>query len=153
MIPSFFVRSQSLSKLYHRQFKPLLEQYGLTQLEVDILLFLANNPPLDTARDIVEKRHLSKSHVSVGVDSLVRRGYLERSCWDGNRKTIHLRLLPPADEVVAAGQEIQRTYAQCLFRGFDSEEVFSLAEMLDRIADNVDLELSSAKERDQNDAL
>lgn len=111
------------------------------------MLFPANNAPLDTARDIAEKRHLSKSHVSVGVDDLVRRGYLERSCQDGNRKTIHLHLLPPAHEIVAAGQAIQRQYAQCLFRGFDSDEISVLAAMLNRIADNVDDELSSAKER------
>lgn len=147
MISSFFIRSQSLSKLYHFLLKPLLDQYGLTQIEADILLFLANNPPMDTASDIVEKRHLSKSHVSVGVDSLVRRGYLARSCRDGNRKTIHLQPLPAADEVIAAGQAIQRQYAQCLFRGFDCDEISALSEMLNRIADNVDDALSSAKER------
>ncbi|MDD6189064.1 MAG: MarR family transcriptional regulator [Clostridiales bacterium] len=147
MIPSFFARSKSLSKLYHQLFKPLLERYDITQLEADILMFLANNPSQDTARDIVEKRHLSKSHVSVGVDNLVRRGYLERSCHNGNRKTIYLNLLPPADEVVAAGRDIQHQYAQCLLRGFGKEEISYLAEMLDRIADNVELALSPSKER------
>ena len=147
MIPSFFVRSQSLGKLYHHQFKPLLERYGLTQIEADILLFLANNAPMDTASDIVEKQHLSKSHVSVGIDSLVRRGYLERFCRDGNRKTIHLRLLPAAGEVVAASRDVQRRYAACLFRGFGGDEVEALSKMLNRIADNVEEELSSARER------
>lgn len=147
MIPSFFVRSQSLAKLYHVLFTPLLAEYGLSQLEADILLFLANNPELDTARDMVEKRHLAKSHVSVGIDSLVRRGLLERCCRGGNRKTIHLRLLPAADGIVEAGRAVQRQYAQCLLRGFRQEELAALAEMLDRIMDNVDQALAPPKER------
>ena len=78
MLPTFFIRSQGIRKLYCSLFTPLLERRGLTQLEMDILLFLANNPEYDTARDIVEKRHLAKSHVSVGVDALAGRGLLER---------------------------------------------------------------------------
>ena len=74
MLPAFFIRSRGVMKLYNGLFVPVLEKYQLTQLEIDILLFLANNPPFDTARDIVEKRHLAKSHVSAGVESLASRG-------------------------------------------------------------------------------
>ena len=78
MLPAFFLRSRGMEKLYSALFSPLLERCGLTQLEADILMFLANNPEYDTARDIVEKRRLAKSHVSVGVDALAERGLLER---------------------------------------------------------------------------
>ena len=78
MLPAFFLRSRGMEKLYSALFSPLLERCGLTQLEADILMFLANNPEYDTARDIVEKRRLAKSHVSVGV-----------ACWSagGRRAT------------------------------------------------------------------
>lgn len=108
MTPAFLVQSQGMRRLYSRMLTPLLERYRLTQLEMDILLFLANNPEHDTARDMVELRHLAKSHVSAGVDSLVRRGLVERFFREGNRKVIHLRLLPAAAEPVAAGREVQR---------------------------------------------
>ena len=109
MLPTFFIRSQGIRKLYCSLFTPLLERRGLTQLEMDILLFLANNPEYDTARDIVEKRHLAKSHVSVGVDALAGRGLLERQLREGNRKTIHLRLTEKAGPIVEEGREIQVT--------------------------------------------
>lgn len=66
MTPAFLVQSQGMRRLYSRMLTPLLERYRLTQLEMDILLFLANNPEHDTARDMVELRHLAKSHVSAG---------------------------------------------------------------------------------------
>ncbi len=147
MLPAFFVRFRGLGKLYGQYFAPLLEQSGMTQLEIDILLFLANNPGCDTARDIVELRHLAKSHVSAGVESLARRGLLERVYREGNRKVIHLRLLPEADGLIAAGRGIQRHYGEALFRGFTQAEREELARLLDRIARNVDSALASQEER------
>ena len=47
-----------------RQFQPLLEEMDLTMREVHVLLFLANNPDYDTARDITVLRGISKSQVS-----------------------------------------------------------------------------------------
>ena len=146
MLPAFFVRSRGVGKLYGLLFAPLLERHGLTQLEMDILLFLANNPACDTARDIVEKRRLAKSHVSVGVEALTERGLLERLQQGGNRKTIHLRLTEKAGPIVEEGREIQRQYGELLFAGFSQEDRQQLFTLLNRVAENVDAALA-AEER------
>ena len=138
MLPAFFTRSQGLRKLYCGLFTPMLERHGLTQLEVDILLFLANNPAYDTARDIVEKRHLAKSHVSVGVDALAARGMRDRRKRDGNRTTIHLCLTAAAAPVVEEGRAVQQQYAGMLLQGFSGEERRELFRLLDKVSDNVD---------------
>ena len=141
MLPAFFIRSQGLRRLYRLLFLPLLEEYRLTQLEADILLFLANNPEYDTARDMVEKRRLAKSHVSAGIDALVCRGLLERCRLEGNRKTIHLRLTGEAGPFVERGRAVQRQYRDLLFSGFSSAETRQLIHLLDRVAENVDAAL------------
>lgn len=46
---------------------------GLNRMELDVLLFLANNPEQDTAAAMVRLRGLSKSHVSAAVEELVRQ--------------------------------------------------------------------------------
>ena len=145
MLPTFFIRSQGIRKLYCSLFTPLLERRGLTQLEMDILLFLANNPEYDTARDIVEKRHLAKSHVSVGVDALAGRGLLERQLREGNRKTIHLRLTEAAGPIVEEGRAIQREHGEILLSGFTGEERAELLRLLEKIGENVDAALRAAK--------
>ena len=43
---------------YGRACKPLCQQLHLPQTAFDILMFLANNPGYQTARDIVEVRHI-----------------------------------------------------------------------------------------------
>ena len=146
MLPAFFIRSRGLGKLYARLFTPLLEEWGLTQTEADILLFLANNPECDTARDIVEIRHLAKSHVSVGVDSLAERGLLRRLRLDGNRKTIHLRLTDAAAPIVEQGRAIQHAYAGLIFDGFSEVQRQELFRLLDRVSENVDAAISAIEE-------
>lgn len=144
MLPAFFIRSRGVIKLYNSLFVPLLEKYQLTQLEMDILLFLANNPPYDTARDIVDKRHLAKSHVSSGVESLADRGLLERSRQCGNRKTIHLHLTRQAAPIVEAGRAVQQQYGQILLEGFSAQEREMLFSFLERVGENVDAALRPA---------
>ena len=145
MLPAFFIRSQGIRKLYCSLFTPVLERRGLTQLEMDILLFLANNPACDTARDIVEKRHLAKSHVSVGIDALAGRGLLARQMREGNRKTIHLILTEAAAPIVEEGRAVQRQYGELLLAGFTEEEKEELFRLLDQIGENVDAALRAAR--------
>ena len=52
--------------------QPLSAELDMAPNAVDILLFLANNPGLDTARDICTYRKLKPGIVSFHVDNLVR---------------------------------------------------------------------------------
>lgn len=136
MMTEFWNGLSLLKRLYDRTVEPVCGQYGLTRMEMDILLFLANNPTLDTATDIVERRRLTKSHVSSSVSSLERRGYLIRTYRGGNRKTAHLRVLPAADPILEDGRRAQRAYFQTIFRGFTSAETAQLEQLSAKIADN-----------------
>ena len=69
---------QQFRRYYDRQFTDLLARSGLTMREMDVILFLTNNPGHDTARDVTELRGLSKSQVSAAVDLLAERGLLDR---------------------------------------------------------------------------
>ena len=46
-------------RYYDRQFEALLASAGLSMREMDVVLFLANNPSCDTARDVTEFRGLA----------------------------------------------------------------------------------------------
>lgn len=138
LLPTDFLDDVSLMRrLYSRRFTGLLSETGLNQAEIDVLLFLANNPPYDTAGDIVRRRGLAKSHVSAAVESLAEKGLLARVYRGGNRKTVHLELLPPALEPVARGRALQTAFFDGLLEGFSGEERNTLAGFLRRIHDNL----------------
>ena len=138
MLPTFFIRSQGIRKLYCSLFTPLLERRGLTQLEMDILLFLANNPEYDTARDIVEVRKIKANLVSVNVDRLAQEGYLERRSVPGDRRKAYLVCTEKAQPIIRRGQEIQAEFQEQLFAGVDAELREKFYRVIASVEDNLD---------------
>jgi len=93
---NYFDTMARAQKGYARLMDPLCKKWELTRNELDVLLFLANNPEYDRAVDIVNNRGLSKSHVSLSVSNLEGRGLLRREEDAIDRRTVHLHLLPKA---------------------------------------------------------
>lgn len=69
---------QQFRRYYDRHFSELLSRTGLSMREIHVVLFLANHPAHDTARDVTELRGLAKSQVSAAVDLLAARELLRR---------------------------------------------------------------------------
>ena len=83
-------------RYYAAGFQPLAKEYGLNQLEIDILLFLHCN----TASDIVELRGLAKSNVSTAIERLHQEGYLEVTPDRNKRRKRRLYLQPEREPVI-----------------------------------------------------
>lgn len=126
-----------LKKLYEDSLAPVCQRHQVTRMELDILLFLANNPQYDTAKDMIEQRKLTKSHVSSSVARLCGRGYLGREFRDGNSKSVHLVILPPAEELVREGQAAQKSFYEQIFEGVSAEETGFFNSILTRINENI----------------
>lgn len=126
-----------LESAYNLCRKAIMSRYQLSAIEVDVLLFLANNPQYDTASDISAIRRIPKSHVSLAVSLLHRKNYLHKSADKTNRKRIHLVLTEQAAEVTAFGIGRQEAYTAALTEGFSPAETEQLKEFLKRIADNL----------------
>lgn len=120
--------------------EPVAARHGITRIELDILLFLANNPGFDTAADIVRRRRLTKSHVSGAVHSLAVHGYLERSFDAGNRKSVHLRCRETAGGIIRDGQTAQRKFVNQIFLGFTREEKRETVRLFEKVVRNLQME-------------
>lgn len=127
----------SFSELYERRMAPISTSFDLTAMELAILLFLANNPEYDTAKDIVEKRHLTKSHVSISLRDLEERGFIRKERRDGNNRTFHLVLLPSSDDIIREGQRAQAEFLSSLTSGFSAKDTELLQSYVDRMNGNV----------------
>ena len=125
------------SDIYDRLLMPVCDKYGLSYIEMTILLFLANNSTLDTAKDIVEKRHIAKSHVSVSVKSLCEKGLLRGEYRDGNHKLVRLNILPAAEDMIRDGREIQKEYVRILTQNLTEEEINTLKNCIKKMGLNI----------------
>ncbi len=122
---------------YLKIVQPVCEKYGLTSAEFDILLFLANNPEYDTATEIVEKRHIVKSHVSISIKTLEQKGYIQRNYKNNNRRTIHLKVCDLASEAVKEGQKAQLLFYEILTRDIPKEKIENLQNCFELMQENL----------------
>ena len=125
--------SQRFRKYCDGQFAPLLAEADLTMREVHVLLFLANNPGYDTARDIVELRGLAKSQVSQAVELLVSRGLLRRVADGADRRVVHLALTEAGAALAARCQAIQAACGRQLLEGLKPEESAQFSRLLAKV--------------------
>lgn len=128
----------AIKTLYSKCVEDICVMHGVNRMELDILLFLANNPCFDTATDIVEIRYLSKSQVSSCVKSLEKRGYIRREYTENNRKTAHLQICETAGAVVADGQRAQERFVSILLQGLSEEEKECMRHCFAHIWGNID---------------
>ena len=129
--------AQHYKKYYTAQFEGAAAAYRLNQLEIDILLFLHNNPELCTASDICRYRALAKSNVSAAVERLRSRGVLTVSPAPGNRRQRLLGFTAEGCTMAAALAEIQRRSIEPLIADYTPEEQQALQDYLRRMDANI----------------
>lgn len=137
MTGEFWDNALLLKGLYDQALDPVAQRWGLTRMELDLLLFLHNNPSRATAAEAARLRQWTKSHVSAAVHGLKARGLLSAEHPDGNRKTLLLTPLPAAGEAVRQGAEAQRAFFLAMRRGLTPEEEQVLESAAEKIARNI----------------
>lgn len=131
--------SQQFGKFYAHQFVPLLERTRLSMREIHVLLFLANNPAYDTARDMTEFRGLSKSQVSQAVELLAAEGLLRRTPDVLDRRVIHLSITETGAPLARECQDIQAACVKRLLDGLSPAEEARLCGLLETVLNNAAL--------------
>ena len=136
-IAEFFdVFSQS-QKAYSRQLDPVCKKWDLTRSEVDVLLFLYNNPEYDRAADIVSRRGMTKSHVSMSVANLTDRGLLAGKISPDDRRTTKLRLLEEGMKIAAEAREAQQEFFDRIYEGLSPEELEIWENITQKVVENI----------------
>lgn len=127
-----------LKEGYLKAVNPVCVKYDLTYAEFDVLLFLANNPECDTATDIVEKRYIAKSQVSISIKALEAKNYLARTYQNNNRRTIHLKICDLAKDAIRDGRKAQKIFYEAVLAGFSKEDRESMRRAITCMADHVE---------------
>ena len=128
---------QDMQKNYARQLEPVCRQWKVTGNELTVLLFLSNNPGYDRAADLVERRGMTKSHVSLSVGTLEHRGLLRRRREERDRRQIHLELTEAGWEIARCGQGVQKQFFSAAFQGITRQELEDWYGILQRMWENM----------------
>lgn len=130
---------RKISNIYSALSLPICRKYGINQTCFDIILFCANNPEYNTARDICDVRGIKSGIVSVAVESLINNGFLESKC-DAHDRRIN-RLIPTqkSNGLIEEGREMQRRFTKSLSNGITEEEFEVMRNITDKIELNITL--------------
>lgn len=134
MFPSDLLTTQrKFMYLYESFCIPLCKKYQLNQSDLDMMLFLANNPSYNTARDVCEIRGMKKGIVSVTTERLVKQGYLIRENDSADRRIQRLYLTKLCQGIVTEGKQMQRHFLEAITSELTEEEMLLYQKISDKI--------------------
>nr|WP_294527668.1 MarR family transcriptional regulator [uncultured Blautia sp.] len=124
-------------KAYETFCHPICKKFQMNQTSFDIVMFLANNPQYNTARDICELRGIRTGIASVAVDFLVTNGYLLRQPDPNDRRIWRLILTEKSAEIVQRGRLIQQEFSKQLTAGISEEEMAAYMKAAEKFRENI----------------
>lgn len=134
---NLFIQLTQVLKEYRKISFQAVEEYGFTPSEIDVLMFLFNNAPLDTAKNISKYRGISKTLVSRSVDSLIKRGLLSTSVDAQDRRIIHLTLNKNAADIVEKLQISKDFFIRKVTEGIDKEDIDIFMKVILEMQNNI----------------
>lgn len=119
----FLFSTYEMKKAYQKNFYESSKKYQLTQNEIDVLLFLSNNPNYNRASDIIKYRCLTKSHVSLSIDALTKRSIIHKTVDAQDQRVIHLTINPTNQPMILELQKLQKQFMNQLVKNIDEEDL------------------------------
>ena len=134
---SFLIYGKHFRQFYHQEFQTLCAEYALSQLEIDILLFLKNNPSFNTARDICLMRGFAKSNASKALETLKAKGYIFSQEDTESRKVHRLFLKQEKEVTIQKFLECQKNCFSVMLEGFSEKELETFRSFMQRVDENM----------------
>ncbi len=125
-------------KWFESQFKPICREYELKQSELSVLLALHLNHSIKTAVDIEKFGEMKRGNISVCVDILCQRGYLQQQVDENDRRFKQLVVTSKADELLEKCDQIINSYCCYIFRGITKEEAENCDSVFRKMNENLD---------------
>ena len=126
----------AIKKAKEKFFEDVVKEFHLTSIELTVLLFLKYSS-FDTATDIVNELFIAKSHVSLSVNLLNTKGYIQKVQDKEDRKITHLKLTKKTEEIFKITNEKIKSLEERLFEGLTEEDKINMERILNIFYGNI----------------
>lgn len=137
---------RKLANVYSGLSLPICKKYGINQSCFDVIMFCANNPEYNTARDICAVRGIKSGIASVAVETLIKKDLLVRRDDASDRRIRRLYPTEKADGIIADGRKMQKDFAAALRKGITAEEEKIVERVNEKLLENIMLFATEDKE-------
>ena len=134
---------QQYRHLSEKQFGVIMEEYRLKRIEVYLLYMISLCGSNCTAKDIVDKSSISKSHVSSAAESLEKRGFIVFIPDEKDHRKHIIRLTKEAVMVINKVMSAREEMEDIIFKGVSEEELKILKKVSLKIIGNINNALGS----------
>ncbi len=128
---------EKFTEAYQTFCLPVCKKYHLKQSALDIILFLANHPLHNTARDISRILGIKSGTVSVTLENLIQIGYLVRENDVQDRRIQRLKLTAQAAPLVQKGQQ-QQLFREAIAKNLTPEDLQTFARITRQLIENAE---------------
>lgn len=122
-----------IRKVYADEFGKMLGREAYSPNEISILLFLANNPSIDTNGQLCTCLGVSKALVCRSVDALLRKGMIITVLDEHDKRVQHLKLTDCALPVVEQVKEIKCRIDREILQGIPQENIVNMTTTMEEI--------------------
>ena len=136
MTMEMFNYGNFIKKIVEKAYLEMTRKYNLTNNEIAVVSYLSISEK-DTASDIVNELLFSKSHVSLSVDSLVKKGLIEKVQDQQDKKISHLLLTEKADPMINDLFLRKKEIEEIFFKGFTREEKTQFQMLIEKMVSNI----------------
>lgn len=129
---SLVVRSFIYEKL-----RPLSKKHNLKFTDILTIFLIGTNPNVKTATDIAKHSDMKRGNISVVVDTLMERGFIEQETVKDDRRQKHLHLTKEAGKILDECNEIIREVINIFIKGIPSTQLEICDQTLRQMEDNM----------------
>ena len=122
-----------IRKVYADEFGRMLGKETYSPNEISILLFLANNPSINTNSQLCTCLGVSKALVCRSVDALLGKEMIISVADDHDKRVQHLKLTEHALPVIEQLGGIKRKIDQEILEGIPEEDIANMANTMEKI--------------------
>lgn len=127
-----------IRKAYAKLCYPHLTTYALSPCEIDILIFLSNNPSINTAKELAVYLGVAKSLIARSIDNLVKRDMIQVSQNHEDKRIQHVTLKNCSNEVITLIKEKKQEFATLCTKDIHPDEFEIARNVLIKINSNID---------------
>ena len=131
--------TKKLSALYEEWMQPICKALGVPFTALVVLMYFANNPNKNTAQELCEYRGYKRAIVSMHIEKLVQRGYLERRAVEGDRRKLGIVCTKKAEPFISQCRDYQNSFTESLTNGLSRDDLKKIEECFDILNRNIEL--------------
>ncbi len=145
MLPVEFIEQTSSTMTFaylqrtwmQRHLEVISKKYKLKMSDLNLMLLVHINKDVKTAKDVAKFSELKRGNISLIVESLSCRGFINQLSIEGDRRMKRLVLTPKCDEILKECDEMIIQLLKISMEGISIEEIHQARQVFLKMYQNI----------------